>query len=101
MKMSEVSNNELVLFNILEELYELNHTEWKRRVMSVLSKEDHASFRKIKEEFLKIPDMLVYRCLREMIIEGIIIRRSKAGYTTYSFTEEGRALAPILEEVQG
>lgn len=99
--MSEVSNSELVLFNILEELYALNHTEWKRRVMSVLSKEDSASFRQIKKEFLKIPDMLVYRCLREMIMEGMIIRHSKEGYVTYSFTEEGRTLAPILEEVRG
>lgn len=99
--MGEVSNSELVLFNILEELYALNHTEWKKRIMSVLSKEEHASFRQIKKEFLKIPDMLVYRCLREMIMEGMMIKQSKEGYVTYSFTEEGRALAPILEEVQG
>lgn len=96
----EVTNNEMMLFNILEELYELNHKEWKRRIIAVLTKNEEASFRQIKEKFLEIPDMLVYRCLHEMRAEGMIYRDNESGYVRYSFTPEGKALVPILEEVQ-
>ena len=98
--MNEVVNEEIILFNILEELYELNHSEWKKRVIEVLMKEDTASYFKIKEKFIKIPDMLVYRCLRELMLEGMIVRESDRGKVSYRFTEEGKTLAPILADVE-
>ena len=44
--------------------------------------------------------MLVYRCLRELILEGMIVRESDKGKVSYRFTEEGRTLAPILADVE-
>lgn len=98
--MEEPSRNEVILFNILEELYELNNRQWKQRIFLVLLDQEDASYRRIKERFLEVPDMLVYRCIKELILEGMILKENEHGLSHYRFTDEGRALAPILTEVQ-
>ena len=98
--MEESPSNEVILFNILEELYDLNHRQWKKRIMLTLLSQEQAPYRRIKESFLEVPDMLVYRCIRELMLEGMILRNSDEGHVCYSFTQEGKALAPILAEVQ-
>lgn len=90
---------EVVFFNILEEIYNLNHKKWEKQIMLTLLTHQEVPYTKIKEQLPEIPDLLAYRCIREMITEGMILRNSKAGQTYYTFTQEGRALAPILQEM--
>lgn len=96
--MSEMMDNEVILFNILEELYALNEKKWKERIISLLLNEQQVSYRKIKECFLDLPDLLVYRCIRELVLQGMILTNHEKGMVTYGFTQEGRDLAPILLE---
>lgn len=98
--MGESISNEEVLFNLLEELYNLNHRQWQNRIMYTLLDREHASYMIIKEKFEEVPDLLVYRCLRELIAEGLIIKEGEKGKIQYSFTPEGKMLAPILVQVQ-
>lgn len=90
--------DEEVLFKLLEELYLLNCEDWKRRIIMCMVQDKKSSYRSIKEELIEVPDLLAYRCLKEMIKEKLIERKEENGEIRYSLLDEAGYLAGILSE---
>lgn len=96
--MDNEERNDEALFNLLEELYALHHRRWKTRILMTIVQKKKAHYRPIKEELLEVPDLLVYRCIRELIKEEVVKREKEEHRTYYRLIDEKQYLAHTLRE---
>ena len=90
--------DEEVLFKLLEELYLLNCEDWKRRIIMCMVQAKKSSYRSIKEELIEVPDLLAYRCLKEMIKEKLVERKEEKKKIRYRLSDEAGYLVAMLSE---
>lgn len=96
--MDNEERNDDALFNLLEELYALHHRNWKKRILMTIVEKKKASYRPIKDELLEVPDLLVYRCIRELIKEEVVKREEEQHRIYYRLMDEQQYLAHELRE---
>lgn len=98
--MSEISVFDDTIFELLEELYRLNSRSWKRRILLVLVQHKQATYKGIKEELLEVPDILVYRCIQELV-KGEIVRRTEENrHVVYSLIDASGYVKEILDDLK-
>lgn len=91
-------NEEQTLFKLLDELYTLNHENWKRRILMLIVQKKRVSYRVIKEELLEVPELLVYKCIRELMKEEVIERKEEALHKViYGLTDEEKYINDVLK----
>ena len=65
--MSEISIYDDAIYRLLEEIYRINHREWKERVLRLALKHEYISYQQIKESLEEVHELLVRQCIQELV----------------------------------
>lgn len=89
---------EQTIFRLLDELYSLNRDNWKRRIIMLIVQKKQVSYLEIKEELLEVPELLVYKCIRELMKEELVERREAAAHRIiYELADEEKYINDVLK----
>lgn len=97
--MNEISVFDDAIYGLLETIYELNYKRWYQTILSMLIKQE-LSYKQIREELNEVPEILLYRCLEELV-QGQVIRKS--GNRTkrlYGLAQSSSYLQGLLQELE-
>ncbi len=76
--------------------------KWKSRIICVLAAKDTLRYSEIRKEMFNITDAVLAATLKDLIINGIVDRRSYDEIpprVEYSLTDKGRSVVPILQSI--
>lgn len=76
--------------------------KWKSRVICVLAEMNVLRYSELRKEMTNITDAVLASTLKELIRDGIVIRKSYEEIpprVEYSLTEKGRSVVPILQSI--
>lgn len=85
------------IFNFFEELYRLNNGNWKKRILLAIVQYKETTYKQIKEDLLEVPDLLVYRCIQELMKMEVISRTHKNKRSFYSLVNENKYMQDVLD----
>lgn len=89
---------EQTLFQLLDQLYALNHENWKRRILMLIVQKKQVSYGEIKGELLEVPELLVYKCIRELMKEEMIERKeTECHKRRYGLLDEEKYINDVLK----
>ena len=96
--MKEISIYDDPIYGLLEELYRLNRNKWYKAILNIIMQQE-TSYAQVKEELSDVPEILIYRCLEELI-EGKVIRKLEdRACRTYALVKASSYVQGILEEI--
>ena len=98
--MREISVYDDPIFSLLEELYNSNHKDWKRRILRMMSSREKKDYKQIKEQLPDVIDLLAYRCIQELVSDQILKPIKEEKYTFYALENENMYIRGILEELE-
>ncbi|MGN0404732.1 MAG: winged helix-turn-helix transcriptional regulator [Bariatricus sp.] len=76
--------------------------KWNSRIICVLSAKDVLRYSEIRKEMGNITDAVLASTLKELIADGIVLRRSYDEIpprVEYSLSEKGKSVIPILQSI--
>ncbi|MCI9475311.1 helix-turn-helix domain-containing protein [Anaerovoracaceae bacterium 41-7] len=76
--------------------------KWKSRIICVLAGKEPVRYSEIRKEMRNITDAVLAANLKDLIKEGIVLRRSYDEIpprVEYSLTEKGRTVLPVLIDI--
>ncbi|GEL12740.1 hypothetical protein FC15_GL001025 [Lapidilactobacillus concavus DSM 17758] len=84
-----------------EKTFELLGKKWNGLIISVLCENDQLRFKDLAKSVTKCSDRVLVERLKELEGEGIVTRVSscEGHQVTYSLTDKGRALMPVMDAV--
>lgn len=97
--MSEISVFDDTIFGLLDELYKLNHKSWKKRILLTTIEHKTVTYKQIKEELLEVPELLAYRCIKELVTGKILKRKEEGKRGVYTLADDGKYIREILKEL--
>ena len=86
----------------LEYGLELFGGKWKSRIICVLNEKGTLRYSSIRKEMLNITDAVLAATLRELINNGIAVRKQYDEIpprVEYSLTDKGKSVVPILQSI--
>lgn len=86
----------------LERGLELFGGKWKSRVLCVLNACTRLRYSQIRREMGNITDAVLAATLKELIVSGMVSRRSYDEIpprVEYELTEKGRSAVPVLQQI--
>ncbi len=86
----------------LEYGLELFVGKWKSRIICVLNEKGTLRYSSIRKEMLNITDAVLAATLRELINNGIVVRKQYDEIpprVEYSLTDKGKSVVPILQSI--
>lgn len=98
--MSEISVYDDAVFQLLEELYRLNHRKWKNNILSIMTKGEKRNYKQLKTQLEKVPDLLAYRCIQELVNGKVLRRIKEEKQTFYVLEDENIYIRDILEAIK-
>lgn len=97
--MNEISVFDDAVFKLLDELYRLNHRKWQKQILTAVAQGEKKNYRQLKAKLQEVPDLLVYRCIEELV-DGQVLKRIKdKQYTFYILENENVYIREILKEL--
>lgn len=91
-------SEEQTIFRLLDELYSLNKDNWKRRILMLIVQNKQVSYAAVKEELLEVPELLVYKCIRELMKEELVERKESVAHKMiYELADEERYINDVLK----
>ena len=85
--MSEISVYDDAIFQLMEELYKLNHRRWKKNILNIMTQGAQRTYKELKAQLPEVPDLLAYRCIQELV-HGSVLRRVKQDKQTFYILED-------------
>lgn len=76
--------------------------KWKSRIICVLAAKQTLRYSALRNEMVNITDAVLATTLKELIADGIVLRRSYDEIpprVEYSLTEKGGSVVPILQSI--
>ncbi len=76
--------------------------KWNSRIICVLAAKEVLRYSELRKEMGNITDAVLSASLKELISNGIVIRKSYDEIpprVEYSFSEKGRSVVPILQSI--
>ena len=76
--------------------------KWKSRIICVLAAKERLRYSELRKEMANITDAVLATTLKELIADGIIVRKSYDEIpprVEYSLTEKGNSVVPILQSI--
>lgn len=76
--------------------------KWKSRIICVLSAKETLRYSELRKEMANITDAVLSTTLKELIADGIIVRKSYDEIpprVEYSLSEKGNSVVPILQSI--
>ena len=75
--MSEISIFDDTIYHFFDELFRVNHKRWKKQILQFMEKEEKVSYGQIKAKLQEVPELLVYRCIQELVTGQVLIRKQE------------------------
>lgn len=97
--MDEISVYDDPIFELLEKLYRLNHRKWKKEILQSVLEAREANYAQIKKVLKEVPDLLAYRCIKELVAGGVLRRIKNEKGIFYSVEEKASYVQEILREI--
>lgn len=98
--MSEISIYDDAVFQLLEELYRLNHRRWKKNILSIMTKGEKRNYKQLKAQLEEVPDLLAYRCIQELVNGKVLRSIKEEKQTFYVLEDENIYIRDILEAIK-
>lgn len=76
--------------------------KWNSRIICVLAAKEVLRYSELRKEMGNITDAVLSTSLKELITNGIVIRKSYdeiPPHVEYSLSEKGRSVVPILQSI--
>ena len=76
--------------------------KWKSRIICVLASKERLRYSELRKEMTNITDAVLASTLKELIADGMIIRKSFDEIpprVEYFLTEKGQSVIPILQSI--
>lgn len=76
--------------------------KWKSRIICVLAEKEVLRYSAVRKEMVDITDAVLAAALKELIRDGIILRRQYDEIpprVEYSLSEKGKSVVPILQSI--
>lgn len=94
--MSEISIYDDAVFHLMEELYKLNHKRWKKTILGIMAQGEKKNYKVLKEQLPEVPDLLVYRCIQELVENQVLRRMKEENQVFYILEQENIYIKDIL-----
>lgn len=94
--MSDISIYNDTVYEFFDELYKQNHREWKKRILSVVKEKHIVTFKQIKEGLEEVTDLLVYRCIKDLIVGQVLIKERKKPDSIYYLDQRSCYIRELL-----
>ena len=75
--MGEISVFDDTIYNFFDELFRVNHRKWKKQILQFMAKEEKMSYEQIKAKLEEVPELLVYRCIQELVTGQVLIKKQE------------------------
>lgn len=95
--MGEISVFDDTIYNFFDELFRVNHRKWKKQILQFMAKEEKMSYGQIKAKLQEVPELLVYRCIQELVIGQVLIRKQEEKTSYYILNVRTLYIREILK----
>lgn len=97
--MYEISIYDDPIYGLLEAIYRIHYKEWYQTILTAMLKEV-ISYEQAKCLLEDVPELLVYRCLEELVEGQVIKRLGNKQNRKYGLMEESNYLKGILKGLE-
>lgn len=95
--MGEISVFDDTIYNFFDELFRVNHRKWKKQILQFMAKEEKMSYKRIKAKLEEVPEILVYRCIQELVTRQVLVRKCEEKNIYYMLNERTLYIREILK----
>lgn len=98
--MHEVSVFDDTIYHFFNELFRVNHRKWKKQILQLMAEHKRMSYHQIKVKLEEVPELLVYRCIQELVTGEVLIRKQEERAIYYTLSVKNLYIREILKACQ-
>ena len=98
--MHEVSVFDDTIYHFFNELFQVNHRKWKKQILQLIVKHEEVSYQQLKVKLQEVPELLIYRCIQELVTGEVLIRKQEERAIYYTLSVKNLYIREILKACQ-